>query len=284
MARKYQIVSAVRCSLAPFRRGVLLTLPDDNPVKAPHRLNVPEAEHFQFARNYVRTAVCELRFPALLEIDRKALLEMHAPLRKRYPHYGKSRSVNITPGDEAFDQETGYEFRSADGAWVVSVKHFALSLETSKYENFQDFENRLNQVVKAAAKLIDAEFFTRVGLRYVNAVPIHDAEIASYINPELVSPLARWVYGTTTKFMQEVRGYAEDGLYSFRHGFIEKPSGGVPEYMLDFDFYAENVEFQEVMPLVRKLHSQSYRFFAWSLGERARESMGKGESTGGELS
>jgi len=244
----------------------------DAPAPPAKPLNVPRADAARFSKNLIRLAVCELRFPTLFELEAERPLEFNKAVRKEYPLHDLVKNVNVNPGSLA--QSNAHSFRSKKGGWTVTLRAAALSLETSSYDSFAQFEKRLGFVLKAAEGTIDSDFFTRVGLRYINAVPFAPSEVKQWVNPALVSPLGEGTFGDVEEHWQRVRGPTTVGGYCFQHGLGTDPQAGRREYILDFDFYREDVTIPETLSIVRQLHDQEYAMFAWSLGDKAKEHLG----------
>lgn len=59
-------------------------------------LTLPEVGRAHFENNFIKTAVCELRFPALLEFETKPPVQLQKELRKDFPHYERLQSVNLS--------------------------------------------------------------------------------------------------------------------------------------------------------------------------------------------
>jgi uncharacterized protein (TIGR04255 family) len=237
------------------------------------KLSLPDVHPFEFERNFIKTAVCELRFPTLLEYETKPPTQLQKELRKEFPHYERAQVNLVGPG--AVENEIRYLFRSKKKDWVVSFKAFAVALETSHYTNFEEFAGRLERLLTKSKPLLDSDFFTRVGLRYVNEIVIEDGELSGWISDALVSPLAEGIYGTVERFFQEVRGFAETGRYTLRHGMVRADQAERQVYTLDFDFYEEDVQFESVLPMISEFNKQSFRFFMWVIGPKARDRLGQ---------
>ncbi len=245
----------------------------NTPAPPTKPLNVPRVGAAHFSKNFIRLAVCELRFPTLFELEaERPPLGFSKALRKEYPSHDLLKNVNLNPGVLA--QSNSHAFRSKKGRWTVTLRAAAVSLETSNYDSFSEFEERLGFVLKAAEGTIDSDFFTRVGLRYINAVPFVPSEISQWVNPALVSPLSNGTFGDVEEHWQRVRGPTTVGGYSFQHGLSTDSKAGEREYVLDFDFYCEDVTISETLGIVRQLHEQEFAMFAWSLGDKAKEHLG----------
>lgn len=226
---------------------------------------MPEAQSARYSRSFIKLAVCELRFPTMLEYEERAPSAFSKAVRHDYPIYEKLQveSSSTAPG-------VGHSFRSSNRRWTATVRSSALSLETTLYESFHDFRTRIDTLIKAAKSTVQSEFFTRIGLRYVNAVHCEPSALAEWINPALVGPLAQGSYGHVDEHWQRVRGSTRSGGYNFMHGLAsgesDKPER---EYVLDFDFYSENVELGQVLPTLDALHAELFSMFHWTLGPAA---------------
>lgn len=242
-------------------------------AESPKTLNLPDIQAVEFETNFIKTAVCELRFPTLLEFETKPPIQLQKELRKEYPIYEPERAVGIGPG--AIENTVRYLFKSKEREWTVSFKASAIAIETTHYTNFEDFEARLKNLLAKSKSLLDSDFFTRVGLRYIDEITIEDGVISGWVKEELVKSLIQGTYGTVDQFLQEVRGSVENGRYTFRHGITGAHQEEHPIYKLDFDFYEENVEAKSVLSLISDFHKQSFRFFHWALGPKAITRLGK---------
>ena len=236
-------------------------------------LNLPDVQVVEFERNFIKTAVCELRFPTLLEYETKPPVQLQKELRKDYPYYEPEQSVRVGP--ETVGREMRHLFKSRKKNWTVSFRASALALETSEYTNFEEFLERLESLFTKSQLLLDTDFFTRVGLRYIDEIPIEDGELSGWIREELVALLTKGVYGSVERFLQEVRGLTEIGRYTFKHGMVDSAQEEHKRYNLDFDFYEENVPFESVLSLVSQFNQQSFRFFSWAMGPKAQSYLGK---------
>jgi len=241
-------------------------------AEEPLLLTLPDVERTQFGKNFIKTAVCELRFPALLEFETKPPVQLQKELRKDFPHYERQQSVSL---NDPADREVKHLFKSKKGEWVVSFRSSAIAIETSRYTHFEDFCKQLQTVLDKSKPLLDTDFFTRVGLRYVNELRIEDTKLDGWIRDELIAPLAQGIYGTVDRFVQEVRGITKNGKYSFRHGIIGLEADKRDLYTIDFDFYNENVEASTVLSLISEFNKESFRFFSWVIGPKVKERLGK---------
>lgn len=244
-------------------------------------LNPPKVKFVTYKRNFIKTAVCELRFPTLLELEAKPPHSFQASIRKQYPFY-EAQVLEQVGAPEPVLHEQSYLFRSKDRKWTVNVKSSSIGIETSNYSDFTEFFERFSYILDRAKEMIDTDFFTRVGLRYINAIPVEDSA-EGWIKGDLLLPLTGGILGDTKSCMSAVHGYMEKGQYSFRHGLKRKSESELegkvetPSYSLDFDYFSENVEFGEVHDLIKYFHEMNFAFFSWCLDEKAINYLGEGK-------
>ncbi|MEX0806135.1 MAG: TIGR04255 family protein [Candidatus Binatia bacterium] len=231
-------------------------------------LTLPDVDRVHFKKNFIKTAVCELRFPALLEFETNPPTLLQKELRKDFPHYERQQSIRI---DQPTEKEYKHLLRSKKGDWLVSFKSTSIALETGRYTHFENFLEQLELVLKRSLRFLDTDFFTRVGLRYINEIKIEDSVLDGWIRDDLIGPLSRGVYGTVERFIQEVRGHASSGKYTFRHGFVsDKPD----LYSIDMDFYNETIEADQTLTKVTELNKESFKLFWWTIGPKIKERLG----------
>jgi uncharacterized protein (TIGR04255 family) len=233
-------------------------------------LSVPVASRTHYARNFIRQAVCELRFPTLFEIDdQKPPTAFWKVVRKDFPIHDVLSNVNVGPGSLA--KATAHQFRSKQSRWTVVLRTSAITLETSRYDSFEEFMQQLRTVVEAAKQTIESDFFTRIGLRYINMLPCSANDVEGWVNQALVGPLTQGVLGDVSEYAHQVRGSTDSGGYLFQHGIGQEGGAeGRKGYALDFDFYREEVGVEDALTTVERLHALEFSLFSWTLGDKAR--------------
>lgn len=229
----------------------------------------------ELKKNYLKQVICELRFPSLLELDPTAMGRFQRATRKVLPWHDAVTATNVTLG-AAGAQETvqQHRFQTKKRDWTVIFAPDRIAITTERYVAFGGLQSLLDEVLAPAAEVIDAPFFTRVGLRYLNAIPVVNrlgSPMLQALNPDLVGSLAEGAYGEVSHYVQEVRGRLTNGQYTFRHGL---PSGQTNwerlEYMLDFDFSDEAVETSDLVARLGEFNVQAFSFFMWTLSADLR--------------
>lgn len=241
-------------------------------------------ERIQLKRNRIALAVCELKFPTVPEIEDGVPTSFLKALRKLYPHPSRKVNFNINGLEREVRQDLRHVMHSPKRDWAVAIHASGLSLETSKYTSFADFSSRLRPVVEAASKVMDSDFFTRVGLRYINQLP-PDAVERGWLNPKLVAPITGdgpMSKRSNSRFWQEIFGELDDdtGHFAFRHGFeaSRAVSGERAPYVVDIDVSCEMVESSATFHLLENFNKASFGFFWWALADAGRKEMEAGDA------
>jgi len=250
------------------------------PMNQTISLNLPDAERKQFNKNYLRSVVVEFKFPTLLEIAEKLPVDLQKEAREFFPHYNKAHVANLTP--HGSDHEITHDFASKSKKELVRLSQNSLSVTFSNYNSYEAFKEIVINVLSIFVPHLETNFFTRVGLRYINNIdtPNIRGEVSEWINRSLVAYIADGVIGSIRDLKMEVGGEIDqNSKFHFRCGLVPKPGGIEPEstdkatFLLDFDYYTEDVETGKVQDLMDYYHDINFKFFWWTLGEKARKEL-----------
>jgi uncharacterized protein (TIGR04255 family) len=237
-------------------------------------LCVPASPRVRFERNTIRQTICQLRFPTLPEFETEAPTEFVHAIRKAFPSYVRGVNLQVGVSDGAIEQtpHVTHTFQSQPPGWSVALKTDYVALDTREYQDFEDFGARLSSVVNSLVPHLDTNYFTRVGLRYINVLPVAGNDIDGWVNPKLLGPLQEGVLGMVSHWT-EAGGPTPHGSYSFRYG-TAKTEGERERYVLDMDFYKEAVKVAEVDPLLAEFNRMNYDLYRWSIGEKTVAHLG----------
>lgn len=231
----------------------------------------------RYKLNFLQQVICELRFPTLMELgESRPPAQLVAALRKEYPHLDLANEVTLGIAGGLPGSNNAHLFRSAKLNWTVTVRQSAISLETTAYPGFPQMKERILHVIEAASKIIDSDFFTRVGLRYINVVDGGEDPREGWINPELIQPLMSRKFTGIQEYAGKLSLSAEDGGCLFQHGIKLKPARkdgtpASPDYLLDIDAFRNEVRVEDAEMAINSLHAQAFDFFDWAIGEKARD-------------
>lgn len=228
-----------------------------------------------YKRSFLKQAICELRFPTLLELgEPRPPAALVSALRKEYPYIERVNEFAIEPGATA-GTSTSHVFRSSKQTWVLSLRENALTLETTAYSGFENFKSRVVTAVNAALGVIDTDFFTRIGLRYINVLDVGKGDIEGWVNPALLDPKIGEFFKGISEYAGKIAVAADDGGCIFQHGVrLRSPKNAeekaTPEYTIDIDSYRSEIEASSVEIALDAMHTQVSAVFDWSISDQAR--------------
>lgn len=230
----------------------------------------------RYKRNFLQQVVCELRFPTLMELgEARPPAALVAALRKEYPHLELAREVTVNINSGSSGSNHSHIFRSAKLTWTVSLKQSALSIETTAYTDFAHMKERVLRVIEAAHKIIDSDFFTRVGLRYINLIDSGTNPAEGWVNSDLVAPIRPGRFQGIHEYAGKLQLAAPDGGCLLQHGIrLKQPYKGEtlpPDYLLDIDVFRNEVAVGDSGTVLDAMHAQAFDIFDWALGPNARE-------------
>jgi uncharacterized protein (TIGR04255 family) len=218
-------------------------------------LKLPEPDQSRLPRSPLDLVVCQLRFEAQPQVGDAALaLAVQTALggETRYPRLEQvqAQAFNVVLGPgvaPAMGQApagTGWRLQSPDSRWSVSLMPNHVSLETTDYTVWDDFRDRMLELVDAAADHIAPGIEQRLGLRYIDRISEVQARTPRdwepYLVPELLGLIRHDTLGTavTAARQQLLLDLGEGFSCTFTHGLLPE-DGERLNYLLDYDLSRE---------------------------------------------
>ena len=136
--------------------------------------------------------ICQLRFPDILKIESADPAVFQDRIRSEYPQYQKK--VEQLPPQMADGKPVpqgtvnNYQCISEDGRWKVSLTKGFVALSTHGYTRWEEFAKRLDRLLVTLIEVYQPAYFTRVGLRYINAFDRKALGLEDCLWRELIQP------------------------------------------------------------------------------------------------
>lgn len=149
-------------------------------------------ERMIYAKRQLVEVICQLRFPEILSIDASEPAVFQDRIRREYPQYEKKieqlppQMVNGKPVPQG--TVNNYQFVSAEGQWKISLTKGFIALSTYGYTRWEEFAQRLDRILAVFIETYHPSWFTRVGLRYVNAFRRAPLGLEDCLWKELITP------------------------------------------------------------------------------------------------
>ncbi len=230
-------------------------------------------------------ALVQIRFPDVHSIDKAEFIaEFQERIRVDYPlnHADHISGFELMKDNVKQTTEKNWRFLDKKKQWRVTLATNFIALETSVYQNHQDFIYRTVTVVNALSETIKPGVMTRIGMRYVNR--IHGSqleELSRFVRPDILGIYNINFREQITQTLNQVNVKTNVGLMMSRWGYMPAdqthdpdlmPKIAEPSWFLDIDVYnnfAEPHTFDasEIENRVKKLAKRAYGFFRWTVSD-----------------
>ena len=248
-----------------------------------------------FGRNPIMEVICQLRFPEILAIGARPPVDFQEAIRGDYPQYQPVKEVaqpKVTgvPGNfqlQEAEPTLNYQFRSQDVAWRVNLTSKFISLACAKYDRWEEFARRLDQVLAAFIRVYAPAYFDRVGLRFINAICRSELDLDGTPFRELLQPPYLGLLAeddvnerATNRSSVDTELAIQGGCRAKIHagpGMVRRPGLTNPEevrFILDNDlFMSGNVPVNLSAAALNTLHEQSDSIFRGAITDTLYDAM-----------
>jgi uncharacterized protein (TIGR04255 family) len=212
---------------------------------------LPPSSFGQLPRSPLELVVCQVRHEER-PIEAVTALAIQEALGGPDGDFGRIEQVEMHSAVLAIgagvpptsDVAQGWHLKSSDGGWTVALLPGHVTLETTKYSTWNDFQPRLEAVVRAVERAAAPTMEQRLGLRYVDRVrglPVKSpAEWARWIHPSVLGPSLHSLLGEAVlSTRQQIDlDLGQGRICVLRHGMVTDPDDELV-YLLDFDVYRQ---------------------------------------------
>lgn len=243
-------------------------------------LSLPDPRTDRLARSPLQLVVCQVRYARAPRATRLG------PARALQTALGgesawqlsqiESRVLTVAAAEPtarpstSLEAETGWRLASVPPSWSVTLMPDNVALETTRYESWRDFSDRLRPLLASVKKEVRPEAVGRIGLRYIDRIqdPAVDkpGQWIRWIEPAALGIICHASLGDAiTGCQQQVDLLVDPTLKAtVRHGLVRDEESGRFHYVMDFDTYRDGVrEFNvvEIHADLDRLHRLSIQLF-----------------------
>ena len=242
--------------------------------------------------------VCQLRFPEILMINTTEPAAFQELIRRDYPMHVKNleqlppKIVQGKPVAQA--PVNNYQFISADSRSKISLTKSFVALSTHAYGSWEQFAGRLDAVIAAFIETYHPSWFTRVGLRYINAVSrtrlgLEETGWEALIRPPFLGILAHpdvqesMLLKDEQTIALQLPGGAKTNI-KCGPGLMRKTNTATRQtqeekvFMLDLDLFMDGrLELNQTVPALNILHANADDLFRGAITDTLHDAMGPRE-------
>ncbi len=260
----------------------------------------PDAPRVIYGENPLVDVICQLRFPPILEISAAEPAAFQGAIRHQYPEYQKEDGGPRAPAGMHLPQEVvamitkmsaitaeaaTYKFKMEDQPREITLTRNWIAISDGGYERWERFREDLDLARSALEDEYRPSFYSRVGLRYKNAINrrqlgLEGVEWGELLKQEFVGTML-----ASAELRQAVRrietlaliriGEVPGGFVTLRHGLVEgSQEGEVEKYFIDADFYTEDREATNDVPATTEQFNQlARRLFRGAITDRLHDAL-----------
>jgi uncharacterized protein (TIGR04255 family) len=252
-------------------------------------MQIPKYPRVIYSHKPLISVGCQFDFPSILQVDAEPPFEFQNRIRTQYPEYSQ---VEQAKGIRLPDQLISLGLRVGNAAhrfsdlpegqekWAVSLTKTSLSLVTTDYERWEEFGGHMREALDAFSAVYDPAYFSRIGLRYQNAIELPNIGLEDVPWKELISPdilgllrIADPESEIEEEFLTTLLVLSDD-----RKVRLQRGPGYVndrPAFLIDNDIFTQmKVEVANAYTVLNSLHDDSGRLFRWSISDRLHEALG----------
>ncbi|RRI02378.1 TIGR04255 family protein [Mesorhizobium tamadayense] len=239
------------------------------------------------------SVICQVRFPTILRIESQVPSEFQDAIRSMFPIFERTQMSGI-PDDLppevarmigiAAQQPVSYRFQTEDRLCTVSLEPGSLSLTSTNYRRWEEFTRFLNPPLEALIDTYKPSFFSRIGLRYQNAIVpteigLADVPWADIISSNILGELRQQRFGRgeireAHRLLRIVSDETKEGIF-LQHGLGKVGPAQSNAYIIDIDCYSDQkAEVHDALPHLNRFNYRARRAFRWCVSDQLHSALG----------
>lgn len=219
-------------------------------------LPFPESKRVIYQKNPLAEVICQLRFPAILEIGSKDPADFQNEIRRTYPLYVREESAGLPkevadllgrlPIPRPRDDVT-HKFASEDASRLISLTREFVAVSDRAYRRWEDFRSQVERAKTAVEKWYSPGFYSRLGLRYRDLIQrsklgLEDVPWEALIHPSVIGLLGEQnirdrIHSANSVAVIDLDDHVKGGIARVQHGLGQ--ADGEETYVIDVDFFTE---------------------------------------------
>lgn len=262
----------------------------------------PHTPRESYDKNPIEEVICQVRFPAILEISARPPADFQNLVRQDYPMFEGGRPGTGIPGvppeiSKFMENLPGtnppvpeYRFSTPGKDKTIAFSQEFLAFTSTTYDRWENFREGFRSAEATFKEIYGPAFYSRIGLRYQDVVDRGELGLETYpwgklFNPEFAGFLGTDSIGeaveeTRTQVLLRVSEGA--GLVRIQHGFAKSASDDHIVYSIDADFFTnDRTEIDHGGQRLDIFNRCAGYFFRWAISDTLRHALGPTDLVGG---
>jgi uncharacterized protein (TIGR04255 family) len=252
----------------------------------------PQGQREIFRKNTITEAVCQLRFPTILEASAHSPVQYQNLVKSEYPFYSEEKPQVILPKEvqelaggfplaAGLHQTSLHNFYNPENSCRITLNQDFLAVSETKYDRWQYLRDRICRAEEAFRGIYHPLFYTRVGLRYKNLINRDELGLVQQgwhhlLNPSLVGLLG---IGEISEQVVETRGQSLIKLLEVPNAYV-RIVHGVPghdrsSYQIEADFFIdERKDAKQALAVLDEFNRVAAGLYSWATSRVLRDTLG----------
>jgi uncharacterized protein (TIGR04255 family) len=248
----------------------------------------PDSERVIYKHAPLVQVICQLRFPPILRIESQPPAEFQERIRNAFPLLERAptaiaQQAQVPP--ELMKAFAGtavtYQFHTEDRLSTLTLASDSISLTTNSYSRWEQFREQFRIPLAALIELYKPSFFSRIGLRYINAIRRETLGLkqpwSELLRREILGEISIPEFEENLKVANRalVVGLSDNSSVLLQHGLVMQVSGGEIAYSIDFDFFTDHkTEVENAEPTLDNFNHIVGRAFRWCITDTLHRALG----------
>ncbi|WP_169735667.1 TIGR04255 family protein [Microvirgula aerodenitrificans] len=253
-------------------------------------MSFPVVDRVIYQKNPLVEVVCQLSVHPQLRVETELPTDFQSHLKEKYPilHEGTASLTTIDSSQAAasgsqLSQQIFkfYDFFSKDGTWKVSLSKDFIALTTTKYQNWEDFSSRLQEVLTIYNEIYDPRIFKRVGLRYKDVIQrstidLVDTPWHEIIASSIAGPFADDGFSKAKHYSSSFLLPLKDtfGSVLVQYGIVEYATTAEECFLIDADYFIEqDVEYHVAITTLTSFNKKAGSLFRHCITDKLHRAL-----------
>jgi uncharacterized protein (TIGR04255 family) len=252
----------------------------------------PASERVIYAKAPLIEVIVQLRFPPIYAIQAAAPADFQEIIRRQFPLVEETPSLPLLGGIElppemrklitAKPGDRVYQFLSEDKKDTITLAKDMIGFSTKKYVLWEQFSAMLTTAISALVEVYRPAFYSRIGLRYIDAINreligIGQTKWSELLNRDILGELNIPIFEDNLLLANRqivIRFPDNFGALLLQHGLGSINNMPTMSYVIDFDFYRESkTEIGDANAVLDRFHDLAGRAFRWCITNKLHDSL-----------
>ena len=230
-----------------------------------------------------------------MKIDTEIPDKFQELIRKEFPNFSETTNIKLEIPSELKSQIPpdilsqaiqpsikNYMFATEDNIWTINLTRTFIAVTTQKYTRWEEFKDKLALPLKALIDIYSPEYFSRIGLRYIDIIRRSTLGLSNVSWNELLQPYILGLLSATeisdhVKNLEnkyEIQLSDNESFVRIITSFVELGDAKEICFAIDSDFFNSNkTTLEQALQKLDYFNARGTRLIQWCIKDRLHQAM-----------